>query len=78
MAEIEIEKLKLKLVGGSASEPKSLTTRIAQQLAQAALPAVSQKLGGLQISITAAQGETEEALTRRIVVQILRQLDAAS
>ena len=78
MAEIAIGKLMLKVAGGAAKQPEDLAGRIAQQLAQAALPAVSQELGGLQISVSAQPGEDDDSLARRIVAQMLRQLDALS
>jgi len=78
MAEIEIKKLMLKIADGAASEPKSLADRIARQLARAALPAISQELGGLEISVTAAQGDDDDSLARQVVEQILRQLDVVS
>jgi hypothetical protein len=76
MAEVAIGKLTLQLAGGAAKQPEELANRIARQLAQMALPAVSQDLGGLQISVSAAQGEDDDSLAGRIVTQILRQLNA--
>jgi hypothetical protein len=78
MAEIAIGKLTLKLAGGAAKQPDDLANRIAQQLAQAVLPAVSQELGGLEVSVSARPDEDDDGLARRIAAQILRQLDALS
>lgn len=78
MAEIAIGKLMLKVAGGAAKQPDDLAKRIAQQLVQVALPPVSQELGGLQVSVSAERGEDDDSLARRIVAQILRQLDALS
>jgi hypothetical protein len=78
MPDVEIGKLTLKLPAGAASKPDELAERIARQLAQAVLPAVSQELGGLQLSVVAAHGEDDDKLAGRIVKQILRQLDLVS
>jgi hypothetical protein len=78
MTEIAIGKLMLKVAGGAAKQPEDLANRIAQQLAQAALPPVSQELGGLQVSVSAQAGEDDDSLAHRIAAQILRQLDALS
>jgi hypothetical protein len=75
MAEVEIGKLTLKAPSGSVSKPDELAQRIARELAAAALPPVSQELGGLQVSVTAVRGEDDDQLAARIVEQILRQLD---
>ncbi len=74
MPEMSIDKLTLKLPAGSVSKPDELADKIARQLAQAVLPAASQELGGLEVSVTAAQGEKDDQLAARIAEQILRQL----
>lgn len=74
MPEMSIDKLTLKLPAGSASKPDELADKIARQLARAVLPAASQELGGLQVSVAAAQGEDDDQLAARIAAQILRQL----
>ena len=75
MPDVKIDKLKLEVPGGAAKKPEDLAERVARQLVNSALPAVSQQLDILQIAIEAVPGENDDDLARRIAIQIVRHLD---
>ena len=77
MAEIMINRMTLDVAGASPAHPDRLAERIAQALAQAALPVLARELGALTVSVAPVAGEDDDRLAARIVAQILRQLDAA-
>jgi hypothetical protein len=77
MAEITINRMILDVAGAAPVHPNRLAERIAQGLAQAALPVLARELAALTVSVAPLAGEDDERLAARIVAQILRQLEAA-
>jgi hypothetical protein len=75
MAEIAINRMILDVAGAAPVHPERLAERIAQGLAQAALPVLARELSALTVSVAPIAGEDDDRLAARIVAQVLRQLD---
>jgi hypothetical protein len=76
MANWKIDRLTLKMPGMSRSGAEALGRRIAEDLAMRNLrPGASIRLGAVRQNITAPTGQSAEALSGRIVDELVRSLE---
>ena len=77
MAEMNIERLTLKLSGISESDGQRLARLIAEGLASATISSASPRhIDSLHVNATASPGNEIGMLSRQIVAEIVRQLES--
>jgi hypothetical protein len=77
MAEMNIERLTLKLAGISESDGQRLARLIAEGLASATISFESPRhIDSLRVNATASPGNEVGMLSRQIVAEIVRQLES--
>ena len=76
MAEIHIDRLRLKLSGISASDGQRLAQLIAEGLVYAPLQTENPRhIGALRVNTTASAGSNVDMLSKQIVTEIVQQLE---
>ncbi len=77
MAEMNIERLALKLSGINESEGQRLAQLIAEGLASATIsPEGPRHIDALRVNATASPGNSVDMLSKEIVAEIVRQLES--
>jgi len=77
MAEMNIERLALKLSGISESEGRRLAQLIAERLASATIsPESPRRIDSLRVSAITSPDKSVDMLSKQIVAEIVRQLES--
>jgi hypothetical protein len=75
MADLQIDKLTLKLSGLNRQDAERLAHRIAKGLAGAKLSGPSRKIGGISSRVTAPTGSGQDALAEAVIADLIRSLE---
>ena len=77
MAVLNIDRLTLKLMGGTERDGQRLAALISEGLATAMSERPHVHIDSLKVDVPASSGESVDAMARQVVAEILRQLDRA-